>query len=148
MGKQLKSKIKISPERGCMVLSIITNIFPLFHLFTFCLKNTVERYLTETTTKITHVHAHAHSRTHARTLGNQFYWTQKMAYFSYIMATRFSGGRSRSTLREPPTMGKQLVNVITCGFELSAPFCNLQNRTRTHDVLVIDLYELLGNPTI
>jgi hypothetical protein len=40
-------------------------------------------------------------------------------------------------------MGKQLVNVITCGCELSAPFCNLQNRTRTHAVLVIDLYELL-----
>jgi len=31
-------------------------------------------------------------------------------YFSYIMATSFSGGRSRSTRRrEPPTMGKQLV---------------------------------------
>ena len=27
-------------------------------------------------------------------------------YFSYIMATSFSGGRSRSTRREPPTMGK------------------------------------------
>jgi hypothetical protein len=26
-------------------------------------------------------------------------------YFSYIMATSFSGGRSRSTWREPPTMG-------------------------------------------
>ena len=26
----------------------------------------------------------------------------------------FSGGRSRSTLREPPTMGKHLVNFITC----------------------------------
>ena len=35
-------------------------------------------------------------------------------YFSYIMATSFSGGRSRSTRREPPTMGKQLVNFITC----------------------------------
>jgi len=33
-------------------------------------------------------------------------------YFSYIMATSFSGGRSRSTRREPPTMGKQLVNVF------------------------------------
>ena len=31
-------------------------------------------------------------------------------YFSYIMATTFSGGRSQSTRREPPTMGKQLVN--------------------------------------
>jgi hypothetical protein len=34
-------------------------------------------------------------------------------YFSYIMATSFSGGRSRSTRREPPTMRKQLVNFIT-----------------------------------
>jgi hypothetical protein len=38
------------------------------------------------------------------------------------MATRFSGGRRRSTRREPPTMGKQLVNFITCGFESSAPY--------------------------
>jgi hypothetical protein len=30
------------------------------------------------------------------------------------MTTRFSGGGSR---REPPTMGKQLVNFITCGCE-------------------------------
>jgi len=42
-------------------------------------------------------------------------------YFSYIMATSFSGGRSRSTRREPPTMGKQLVNFIPCGCESSAP---------------------------
>jgi len=27
------------------------------------------------------------------------------------------------------------------------PFCNLQSRTRSHAVLVIDLYELLGYPT-
>jgi len=32
-----------------------------------------------------------------------------LRYFSYIMATSFSGGRSRSIWREPPTMGKQLV---------------------------------------
>jgi hypothetical protein len=37
------------------------------------------------------------------------------------MATSFSGGRSRSTRREPPTMGKQLVNIITCDCESSAP---------------------------
>jgi hypothetical protein len=43
-------------------------------------------------------------------------------YFSYIMATSFSGGRSRSVRREPPTMGKQLVNFIICGLESSAPF--------------------------
>ena len=40
----------------------------------------------------------------------------------YIMVTSFSGGRSRSTRREPPTMGKQLVNFITCDCESSAPF--------------------------
>jgi hypothetical protein len=40
------------------------------------------------------------------------------------MTTSFSGGRSRSTRREPPTMDKQLVNFITCGCESqsSAPF--------------------------
>jgi hypothetical protein len=39
-----------------------------------------------------------------------------------IIATSFSGGGSRITQREPPTMGKQLVNFITCGCESSAPF--------------------------
>jgi hypothetical protein len=37
-----------------------------------------------------------------------------------LMATSFSGGGSRSTRREPPTMGKQLANFINC--ESSAPF--------------------------
>jgi hypothetical protein len=69
------------------------------------------------------------------------------ATFSYIIATSFSGGRSRSTQIEPPTMGKQLVNFITCGCESNAPFCNLQSWARTDVVLVIGLYELLGNPT-
>jgi hypothetical protein len=32
-------------------------------------------------------------------------------YFSYIMATSFSGGGTRGTRREPPTMGKQLVHL-------------------------------------
>jgi hypothetical protein len=36
---------------------------------------------------------------------------------------------------------------ITYGCKWSAPFCNLQSRARTHAVLVIGLYELLGNPT-
>ena len=44
------------------------------------------------------------------------------ATFSYIMATSFSGGRSRNTRREPPTMDKQLVIFITCGCESIAPF--------------------------
>jgi hypothetical protein len=43
---------------------------------------------------------------------------------------------------------RPLVNFITCSCESSAPFfCNLQRRARTHAVLVIGLYELLGNPT-
>jgi len=38
------------------------------------------------------------------------------------MVTEFSGVRSRSTQREPPTMGKQLVNFITWGCESSTSF--------------------------
>ena len=67
------------------------------------------------------------------------------ATFNNIMATSFSAGRNQSTRSEPPTMGKQLVNFITrvkC-----TRFCNLQSRVRTHVVLVMGLYELLGNPT-
>jgi hypothetical protein len=63
------------------------------------------------------------------------------------MATSFSGGRSRSTRREPPTMGKQLVNFITAAGSRVHPFCNVQSRAQTHAILVIGLYELLGNPT-
>jgi hypothetical protein len=37
-------------------------------------------------------------------------WHHFQQYFSYIIVTSFSGGRSRSTQREPPTMGKQLVS--------------------------------------
>jgi len=51
-------------------------------------------------------------------------------YFSYIMATSFSGGGNRSTRREPPTMGKQLVNFITCGCESSVPFFIIHNAGR------------------
>ena len=40
---------------------------------------------------------------------------------SIIMATSFSGGRSRSTRWEPSTICKQLVNFITCGCESSGP---------------------------
>jgi hypothetical protein len=43
---------------------------------------------------------------------------------------------------------QQLISFITCGCELSAPFfCNLQSRVQTHAILVIGLYELLGNLT-
>ena len=59
------------------------------------------------------------------------------------MATSFSGGRIRNNWREPPT-GKlyHLRLRVVCTL-----FCNLQSRARTHAVLVIGLYELLGNPT-
>ena len=43
------------------------------------------------------------------------------ATLSNISATSFSGGGSRSTQREPPLMGKQLANFITCGCKSSAP---------------------------
>jgi hypothetical protein len=43
-------------------------------------------------------------------------------YFSYIVVTSFSVGKSRSTRREPLTMGNQLINFITCGCESSSPF--------------------------
>ena len=56
------------------------------------------------------------------------------------MATSFSGGGNRSTWREPPTMGMQLVNFITCGCESSAPFLLLikpgANPRRIGDMLV------------
>jgi hypothetical protein len=44
------------------------------------------------------------------------------------MATSFSGGRSRGIRREPLTMGKQLVNFITCDCELlfNPPLFNKQ----------------------
>jgi hypothetical protein len=45
-------------------------------------------------------------------------------------------------------MGKQLVAFIICGCESNVTFVlSLQSRARTHAVLVIGLYELLGNPT-
>jgi hypothetical protein len=50
-----------------------------------------------------------------------------------MMATSFSGGIKKRQSRED---GK-----------ISSPLCNLQSRRRTHAVLVIGLYELLGNPT-
>ena len=38
------------------------------------------------------------------------------------MAISLSGGGSRNTRKEPPTLGKQLANFITRGCESSAPF--------------------------
>jgi hypothetical protein len=45
-------------------------------------------------------------------------YIRKMRHGDHLPLTQ---GRSRSTWREPPTMGKQLVN-FTCGCKSSAPF--------------------------
>ena len=63
------------------------------------------------------------------------------------MVNSFSGGRSQSTRREPPAMTKQLVNFITCNCESSALFFVIYKAGSDPRVLVIGLYELLGNPT-
>jgi hypothetical protein len=74
--------------------------------------------------------------------------TPLSAIFQLYHGDSFNGGESCSTRREPPTMGKQLINFITCGWESSAPFFNLQSLARTYVALVIGLHELLDNPTI
>ena len=70
--------------------------------------------------------------------------TQLSAIFQLYHGGHFSGGRSRRTRREAEIMGKQLENFITCGCESSAPLFVIYKAGR---VLVIGLYELLGNPT-
>ena len=54
-------------------------------------------------------------------LDNKLYKTVDTAVKSWNLNLNlnFGGGGSR---REPPTLGKQLVNFITCGCESSAPF--------------------------
>jgi len=69
-------------------------------------------------------------------------------YFSYIMATSFSGGRSRSTGENIRPWSSNWYTLSLATASWVHPFCNLQSRARTHGVLVIGLYELLGNPTI
>jgi hypothetical protein len=60
------------------------------------------------------------------------------------MATSFSGGGSRSTRREPPTIGKQLETLSLAAVSRVYPFCNLQSRaassttkTGRHDIAEI-----------
>ena len=54
------------------------------------------------------------------------------------MATSFSGGRSRITTDHGQETGK----LYPCGCESSAPFFVIHKA-----VLMIGLYELVGNPT-
>ena len=60
-------------------------------------------------------------------------WNYFQQYFSYIVATSLVVEEAG----ESHTLGKQLVNFITCGCELSA----LIFWVRTHAVLVIGLYD-------
>jgi len=63
------------------------------------------------------------------------------------MATSFSGGGSRST-RKTIDHGQATGKLYHLRLRVECNlFCNLQSRARTHAVLVIGLYELLGNPT-
>jgi hypothetical protein len=60
------------------------------------------------------------------------------------MATSFSGGRSTERTADHGQATGKLYHLWLSRLH---PFCNLQNRARTHAVLMIGLYELLGNPT-
>ena len=64
------------------------------------------------------------------------------------MATSFSGGGSRGTQREPPTMGQATGKLYHLRLRIECTlFCNLQSWAWTHAVLVIGLYELLDPTT-
>jgi len=63
------------------------------------------------------------------------------------MATSFSGGRSRST-RRTTDHGQATGKLYHLQLRVEWTFfCNLQSWAQTHAILVIGLYELLGNPT-
>jgi hypothetical protein len=67
------------------------------------------------------------------------------ATFSYIKATSFRGGR---TIVPGEDHGQATGTIYY--FQLRVEcilFCNLQSQERTQAVLVMSLYELLGNPT-
>ena len=69
------------------------------------------------------------------------------AIFQLYHGDSISGGRSRSTQREPPTMASNWKTLSLAAASRVHPFCNLQIQALTYSVLEIGLYELLGNPT-
>jgi hypothetical protein len=74
--------------------------------------------------------------------------TPLSAYFSYIMATSFSGGRSREYPKRTTDHGQATGKLYHLRLRVECTLCcNLQSRALTHTVLVIGLYELLGNST-
>ena len=69
-------------------------------------------------------------------------------YFSYIMATSFRGGRSWEYPERTTDHGQATGNLYHLRLRVECTLCcNLQSKARTHTVLVICLYELLGNST-
>jgi len=56
-----------------------------------------------------------------------------------------------SAISRRPVLVMEKAGILTAHGQVAEsrvhPFCNLQSRARTHAVLVIGLYELLGNPT-
>ena len=76
------------------------------------------------------------------------FWCHFQQYFSYIMATNFWWWKkpeySERTTDHGQVTGKlyHLQLRVECTL-----FCNLQSWARIHAVLMVGLYELLGNPT-
>jgi hypothetical protein len=64
------------------------------------------------------------------------------------MATSFSGGSTREFPERTTDHGQATGKFYPLRLRVECTlFCNLPSRVRTHAVLVIGLYELLGNPT-
>ena len=84
------------------------------------------------------------SRTHGFTR-NCLLFTNTRVHEELLTLHKHMG--SRGTAYSSQTHGFTR-NCLLFGFESSAPFSNLQIWARTQAVLVIGLYELLGNPTI
>jgi hypothetical protein len=78
-------------------------------------------------------------------MGDNMIGFQRLAQNQYIspdllvILKLFFKGFQRLTLQSTLFPGLPVIKL--------SPFCNLQSWARTHAVLVIGLYELLGNPT-
>jgi hypothetical protein len=77
------------------------------------------------------------------------YWRHFQQYISYIMATSFNWWKKLEYPERTTDHGRVTGNLYHLWLRVECIlFCNLQSRARTHAVLVMGLYELLGNPTI
>jgi hypothetical protein len=66
-------------------------------------------------------------------------------YFSYIMATNFVVEEAGVAGENHRSWASNWFTLLLAAARRVHLFCNLQCRERTHAVLVIGLYELLGN---